>query len=930
MSGAGRPGRPCAAARTAAALARAILRLYPRSFRRQLGDAMVQDIRRQAEERQREGAWAAWRGVPPIVVSLLVNAFAERREGIGRGGRLGRGRPFGMAAQLSPLDFKLGARMMARHPGLTLMGILGIAVAIVMGAVFASAAGIVYAELPFDGGDRFVAIENWDLEINNQDYRNLYDYLIWRDEVETLDDLGAYRTVRRNLIGPDGHTEPVILAETTAATFRLPAVPPLLGRALVEADMRADADPVVVIGHRIWRTRFGADVDIVGSELRVGATAFTVVGVMPEGFAFPLFHEAWVPLHIDPVAYGPREGPNVDVFGHLAEGATLEAAQAELTAIGRRLTQAHPETHEHIRARVIRYTELPFDDMDGFEVPALGVLIVLLLVVIAANVATLIYARTAGRREELLVRAALGASRQRLVGQLFVEALLVAGTAAALGLAVTVPVLARLNAIIEELAGRWSPFWMRFSLTPGTIAWVMLLALLAAVVSGVLPALGATGRKVQAGLQGNSGGTVGDMGRTWTVLIVAQVAFAVAVLPTTVFVGWEMTRYGTADPGFDAERYAAGFLNVDSGDAVSTGVVGGVGDGTRGGADDAESRARYVAMQRELSRRLETELGAAGVAFASRLPSSGGTARIELEGPSPADGTSTRTKTRQVEPGFFDALDINQLVGRRLTVADTGSEVSVVVVNRSFVDTVLGGSAADGRRFRYVRGYREGGIERMPADAEIWHEIVGVVEDFPPRLREPGATPARVYHPVAPGSLYPAAMVVRTNADIPAGFLQRMRDVAASVDPGLRFTRLTTLETSLRELQSGQRLAGLTLALITLSVAALSIAGLYSLMSFAVVRRRREIGIRSALGGQSRSILASIFARVFAQLGAGAALGLVLAVPINNFTGQSLGGLGGAVFLVLVPAAMTLAAVVATLVPARRGLKIEPTEALRE
>ena len=931
----------------AAALARAILLLSPRAFRRDVGEAVVLDIRLQADNlASSRGAWAAWRRLPAIVASLIANVAGEWRDRLAATGRPTFGVP------ISPLDFKLGLRMMARHPGLTLIGILGMTVAIALGAVFASAVGIVYAELPFRAGDRVVAIENWDLTINNQEYQNLHDYLMWRDELETVEDLGAYHTVRRNLIGQDGHTETVLVAETTAAAFRIPGVPPRLGRTLIEEDMSLGADQVLVIGYDVWRTRFAADPGIIGRDLRLGATTHTVVGVMPEGFAFPLAHELWTPFHLDPTAYSRREGPEIDIFGRLAAGETVATAQAELTAIGQRSSTAFPETHQQIRPAVIRYTALPFDDMEGVEIPLVATLIVLLLVVVSVNVGTLIYARTATRRSELLVRTALGASRSRLVAQLFVEALVVAATAAALGLAITAAVLDRLNVLIGEFAGRSAPFWMEFTLSPATIVWALALAVLGAVITGVLPALAATGRKVHAGMQGFSGGAGGGMGRTWTGLIVAQVAFAVAVLPTTVFVAWEMTRFGTADPGFAAEQFVAGYLNVDPGfrDRAAAGGdsdVAGVaveqvdGDTTTAGIAFA---TQYANLKGELARRLQAELGASGIGFASPLPSHEPAVRIEIEGDVPASrieegdaststaATSRWTRTIRAEPGFFDALEIAQLEGRRLAPVDAAAEAGAVLVNRSFVAQVLGGASATGRRIRYVGGYRAGGVERMPegTDTERWHEIVGVVEDFPPRPTEPGRTEARVYHAVAPGQAYPAGLVVRMPADIPADLIQQTRNVAAAVDPALRFTRLATLDSMMRELQAGQRLASLSLVLITLSVALLSMAGLYALMSFAVVRRRREIGIRSALGGQPRRILASIFSRVFTQVGLGAALGLALAFPLNSAIGQEMGNPQGAAFLLAVPALMMLAGLLAALVPARRGLRIEPTEALRE
>ncbi len=250
--------------------------------------------------------------------------------------------------------------------------------------------------------------------------------------------------------------------------------------------------------------------------------------------------------------------------------------------------------------------------------------------------------------------------------------------------------------------------------------------------------------------------------------------------------------------------FPSGGSNEDPGLASGAGAQG-TADAA---AEETDFATRYANLLGELARRLEAELGATGVAFTSPLPSHEPVVRIEIEGDVPSAGTEAGdasalqtaathgTRHVQVEPGFFDALEIMQLEGRRLGLVDAVSGASAVLVNRSFVDRVLSGRSATGRRIRYVGGYRSGGVERFPAgaEAESWYEIVGVVDDFPPRPTAPGGTEARVYHAVAPGHLFPAGLVVRMPTDVPAGAIQRTRDIAASVDPALRFTRLATLD----------------------------------------------------------------------------------------------------------------------------------------
>ncbi|HEU4454320.1 MAG TPA: ABC transporter permease, partial [Longimicrobium sp.] len=251
-----------------------------------------------------------------------------------------------MRTGFSLLDFRLGIRMLVKYPGLTLVGGLGMAVAIAIGAgAYAYFNSYLHPTLPLHEGGRVVGLENWDAAAGNQEPRSLHDFATWRDELRSVEDVGAFRTVERNLVAPDGTAEPVPVAEMTASGFRVARVPALVGRPLLDEDEREGAPPVLVIGHEEWRTRFAADPGVVGRSVRLGGVAHTVVGVMPEGFAFPVSHRFWTPLRADPSKYERRRGPAVTVFGRLAPGATLEAARAELDALGRRTAAANPKTH---------------------------------------------------------------------------------------------------------------------------------------------------------------------------------------------------------------------------------------------------------------------------------------------------------------------------------------------------------------------------------------------------------------------------------------------------------------------------------------------------------------------------------------------------------------------------------------------------------
>ncbi len=335
------------------------------------------------------------------------------------------------------LDVKLGLRMLAKYPGLSLVGVLEMAIAVAISVV---SFGIIYTfidpTLPLDEGDRIVAIQNLDAQRSDDGRRtHLHDLPTWRETLTAVEELGAYRTVSRNLITRDGPPESRRIAEMTASGFRVARVPPVLGRYLDEQDESRGAPPVVVIGYDVWQSRFAGEPDVVGRTLQLGARLHTIVGVMPQGFALPVNHRLWTPLGLDPSAFKRGEAPAIEVFGRLRPNATLSEADAQLRTIGQRLATQYPETHEFIRPRIMPYAHAFLDSPDlAWRLHFVQLLVSMLLVVIGTNVAILVYARTATRMGEIAVRTALGASRSRVVAQISAEAMVLSAAAAMLGL----------------------------------------------------------------------------------------------------------------------------------------------------------------------------------------------------------------------------------------------------------------------------------------------------------------------------------------------------------------------------------------------------------------------------------------------------------------------------------------------------------------
>ena len=899
-------------------LTRLLLRLYPPSFRREVGGSLVTDVARRAAEhaaqrsRLRHALWLL-----RLTASLLLNAPAAWIEARGKG-----------RSGFSWIDVKLGLRMLRKHPGMTLAGGLGIAVAIGVSAGFFSFMyTMLYPDIPLDEGDRLVGLENWDLERNNEERRSLHDFVVWREEMRSVEDMSAFRTVRRNLVTGDGPAELVRIAEMTPSGFALARVPPLMGRTLVPADAEPGAPDVLVIGYDVWRTRFAGDPEIVGKDVRLGRVVHTIVGVMPEGFAFPESHSYWIPFREDPADHARGEGPSIYISGRLARGYTLADAKAELAVIGQRMAAEFPDTHARYRAQVMPYVYPLIDinqnageDMFG-EFVAINSFIGLLLVLVGLNVAVLVYARTATRRGEIAVRTALGASRRRVVGQLFVESLVLAVGAALVGLGLAKVGLHFGNEIMAmEMAEM--PFWLELGIPGPALAWIGLLTVLTAVLTGVVPGLQATSQRVQENLRQYHSGVGLRLGRTWTTLIVVQVAIAVAGLPVAVAAGWWEIARGHTAPTYAVDRYLAVSMIIDE-----------EGLGEEEIEAEREARAAHLETVRsEVVRRLEAEPFVVGQTRIVDLPRGGQRRRAVVERASGSLQTDDPVDVRQTRahPDFFPRFDVELVAGRALVPGDLDEGAAdVIVVDRTFVERALpgspGGGEVVGRRVRFVTEEDEALETR---GTERWYEIVGVIEPLHSNWMGEDLLDPYVYVPASAAASGGAGVVLEVAAGVePASLTDRVREIAAELDPTLRLQTLP-LTVNYRQQELATALVGLMLVLIVAAVLLLSAAGIYALMSFTVSQRRREIGIRTALGAHKGRLLGGIFGRALAQLGAGVALGLALVLLVDwQSGGETLQGQGWVLLPVMV-VVMTGVGLLAAMGPARSGMGVAVAEVL--
>jgi putative ABC transport system permease protein len=600
---------------------------------------------------------------------------------------------------------------------------------------------------------------------------------------------------------------------------------------------------------------------------------------------------------------------------------TLEHAQAELTSFGRRLAAEHPTTYAHIQPHVLPYTQSSVDSGDMTQVKALTyVFVVMLVVVVCSTVALLLFARAAARETEILVRSALGASRRRIVTQLFAEALVLAGVATVVGLAAAQLALTRWGEPYLEMNYGRLPFWYDFNLSPTTIGYALALAVIGAVVAGVMPA-----RKITRGLgtrlrAGTAGGGGVSFGGVWTAVIVTQVALTVALPAVVLLVRSESNRIESYDAGFPTQEYLAVTLGV--GEAAEEAPT----------SANAGAHARLATTLDALRQWLEAEPGVSGVTFVDRLPGEHHVYR-RIEMVSLPGNPSSVVATAAVDPSYFAVLQAPIISGRGFTSSDLSPDVHVAIVDQAFVDIVMGGRNPIGHRVRMrTKQMPDSIVAKQP-----WFEIVGLVKELGMSAMAMPQRWAGLYFPAAPGSQGAHTMIVRGRGD-PLTLAPRVRDLALAVDPTIEVQQMTRLDQTSTSLLW---LHGLWIRIIiglTAVAVLLSLSGIYAVLSYTVARRTREIGVRVALGASARRVTTAIFRRPLTQVTLGVIAGIVLisvaAIAIQHteqFRVAEPRGLTFSEVALLTGYAVLMLGVcmLACVVPSLRALRVQPMEALR-
>ena len=807
----------------------------------------------------------------------------------------------------SLLDVRLGFRTIVRTPGLSFVAVCALAIGIPVGLAPMHAVDALERSLPGDPDGRIRTLCYWRDSVHEQAAAG--DYFLWRTSLRSFGALAAYRPTTVSL-DTGGTGRPIPGIETTASTFDILRTPAMLGRVLRADDEKSGAPGVAVIGHDLWRTQFGGDPNIVGRSLLIGGEPFSIVGVMPPAFRFPTSHELWLPLRVSDDGSGPRSGATLVVFGRLSDGATPESAQAELQTLTSSLAAGNPDAFKRLRAAVLPAWHLTF----GFPSPGglralpefslVQVLMLAPLLVACVNVGLLILARTSTRASEFAVRTALGASRARILSQVFAEFMVLALMATGAGLLI----LGWLPGRVLTAMGITLPYWIDTGLTAATVVRGLVLAAGCAVIAGVVPAIRMTGRSIDANIKRVRASRSGQrLGGLSSALIVIDVAVAV------VAIGVAGGLWGKVQ----ATKPSASVDGVRAGEILSVTL------------DVRSAPPQQVARtQAAVFDKLRGEPDVRAVTFATALPRMDHPVRLmEIDQDAAAAAAPAgpfKVRTARIAIDFFDALEQPLVAGRGFDSRDLVEDARTVIVNTTFAQRAFGSNNPIGRR---VRQAASDGAPVGP-----WLDIVGVVGHMGVHALTPSQDDG-MYLPLREGGVNPVRLAIWVRGD-PRVLASRVHELARAADPDA----VVAMPVPLDEMFEGDwyLLEALVLGVALLVGVLLSLAAsaLYAILSLVVSQRTREIGIRVALGASQWRIARDVAARAVVQIGVGVLIGLPFAGALSyeflelTGSGRSV-PVAVAMALVLGVSVMLLVSLAACTVPTLRALRIAPVDALR-
>ena len=750
------------------------------------------------------------------------------------------------------------------------------------------------------------------------------DFEELRPAQQSFELLAAYLNGSTVNVTVDGTPRRYTGAYVTEEFLRALGVGPVLGRDFTAADNRPGAEKVALIGHSIWLRDFAAE-NIVGKSVRINGTPATIIGVMPRGFAFPTNEELWIPLYSEfPVR--PRADPrniNPAVLGALKTDVSLDQANAEFAGFARRFAEAYADTNKAFNAAEVQPLIKTFTPL-----PLRGTLLTMLafclgvLLIACVNVMNMQFARASLRAKELAIRSSLGATRTRLVRQMLTESLLVAGIGAVLGIGLASLAVGWLSATFRNLDNP-PPSWITFDIDTPVLIFTVAATLLAAVVSGLLPAwMSSRASMVNALKEGGRGNTSHRVGLVSRGLVVFQVGVTCILLIGSLLQVRSILNQQAIDYGYDTGGIMSARMGLMDGDYPSP-------------------QARRLFYDR-LSRELAGHPEFAAVALTSRF-------RMVFSGSGPVelDGKEYKEKKdrpnanfEQVTGGFFEVMGQRLLEGRTFNEDDLDTKLPVAVVNAAFARKHFGTESPIGRRFRTVDGNTE-----QPGP---WRHIVGVVSTIRmlgpfnnPNVDDSGFYVPFYSNPSGPAQPEPfvsqfATVIVKPRSGQAADTLATtLRQQVGKVDANLPLYFVDTPKKNLDGFVAPNRIVATMFSIFGAVAVILAAVGIYGVMAFAVSQRTQEFGVRMALGANRGRILAMVLRQGSTQVVLGVVIGLGLALGLATVGRDAIANILFGVsardpwtFAVVV-ALIAVVSLVATLVPARRATRVDPMIALR-
>jgi putative ABC transport system permease protein len=698
----------------------------------------------------------------------------------------------------------------------------------------------------------------------------------------------------------------------------------MMGRDLTAADNAEGNEKVALIGYGIWQRDFGGAPDILGKAVRINGKPATIVGVMPKGFAFPTNEDLWIPLYSefpvrarsDPRAISPA------VLGALRPGVSLDQANAELGTFAKRFAAAYPDTNKsfdtaQVQPLIVNFTPRP---LRGTLPTMLGFCVGVLLIA-CVNVMNMQFARAALRARELAVRSSLGATRARLVRQMLTESLLLAAIGCALGIGLAAVSVDWLSSVIRNLPTP-PPAWIRFDLDGPVLAFTVAAMLVAAVGSGLLPAWMSSRAGVVGALKEGGRGNTRSVGLVTRGLVVFQIGVTCVLLIGALMQGRSIVNQQAIDYGYDTEGLMSARMGLMDGDYPTP----------------AARQQFYDRVQRELS----GHSAFAAVALTSRFQMVfSGNGPVEIDGKVyAAKKDRPNANFEQVTGSFFAVTGQRILEGRTFTDEDLDARQPVAIVNAAFARKHFGTDSAVGRRFRTVDGNTE-----QPGP---WRNIVGVASTIRmlgpfnnPNVDESGFYVPFYSNPAGPVQAGPfanqfATVVVKPKPGLRADTLGPVlqREVS-KIDPNLPLYFMGTPKKNLDSFIAPSRVIVTMFSIFGVIAIVLAAVGIYGVTSFSVSQRTQEFGVRMALGADQHRILRMLLRQGGAQVAVGLFAGLGLAVLATTLGGNAIGNIlfrvdpRDPLIFTAVATLVTLVALVATLVPARRATRVDPMTALR-